>query len=456
MTKPKRPHELSLQKLAELARAGVAEKPLLSRMELRIEDVKRKLGQEQMDRELAALPPENDKPKACPKCGERVRVRARSMPRTFQSLSGTHTIRRHYHYCDDCKEGFYPLDYLLGLPKEGELSEEVEMRAADFAVNDVYELAERRWNLHYPNRVSANQFRQVAKRLGRMVEEASSVVVHGALLPPEAESAQTLYVMNDGGMVPMRDRKWNEVKVGVMFRAENHLSSRNAPRGALTRARYTAVLGEQEAFKNELAAAYSVENGISAACVIWLADGALGNWNLASVVSPKAIQILDWTHAVENGMKCAKAILGEGDACLPLWQQRLTSLLWAGDIEQLASELAECRRDNADKRCRDAIDELLGYYRANKERMRYADFLAAGHLIGSGIVESAHRHVIQTRMKRAGQHWSPKGGRQMARLRAAYRTSGPETFYAAIRWAHRQTQRAQLRLRPIKRWASNR
>jgi hypothetical protein len=88
--------------------------------------------------------------------------------------------------------------------------------------------------------------------------------------------------------------------------------------------------------------------------------------------------------------------------------------------------------------------------------MRYADFIAAGYLIGSGIVESAHRHVIQTRMKRAGQHWGQKGGRQMARMRAAYRTTGPERFYAAIRWAHRQSQRAALPLKPLKRRASNR
>lgn len=455
MTKPKRPHELSLEKLAELARAGVANKPLLSRIELRAEEVKRKVGQAEVDKDLAALPPEDDKPKACPKCGKRARVRARSMARTFQSLSGTHTIRRHYHYCEGCKEGFFPRDYLLGLPKEGDLSEEVEMRAADFAVNDVYELAERRWNLHYPNRVSSNQFRQVAKRLGQMVEESSPVVLHGALLPPEAHPTKTLYVMNDGGMVPMREGKWNEVKVGVLFRGEDHLRREKGKRGALTRARYTSVLGEQEEFKAEMAAAYSVENGIGAERVVWLGDGALGNWNLASLISPKAIQILDWTHALENGMKCAKVLLGEGDACLPLWQQRLSDLLWSGDIEQILSELNECRRGTTGGGL-DAIEDLARYYRTNKDRMRYCAFVAAGFLIGSGIVESAHRHVIQTRMKRSGQHWGHKGGRQMARLRAAYRTSGPETFYAAIRWAHRQTHRAQLPLRPVKRRASNR
>jgi hypothetical protein len=93
-----------------------------------------------------------------------------------------------------------------------------------------------------------------------------------------------------------------------------------------------------------------------------------------------------------------------------------------------------------------ALDDLLRYYENNRKRMAYADFRQRGLLIGSGIVESAHRHVIQTRMKKAGQHWSIRGGRQMARLRAAYRTTGPDRFYASIRWAYRMTRRAKALL----------
>ena len=40
--------------------------------------------------------------------------------------------------------------------------------------------------------------------------------------------------------------------------------------------------------------------------VIWLADGAKGNWSLASLLCPRAIQILDWFHAIEHAANCAK------------------------------------------------------------------------------------------------------------------------------------------------------
>src|SRR5262245_31370390 len=91
------------------------------------------------------------------RCGKNVRVRNRDVPRTFPSLSGTHTIRRNYHSCEECKEGFYPRDEFLGLPKEGEVSVELEKRQADFLVNDVFETAEVRLNFHCPHlKASAN------------------------------------------------------------------------------------------------------------------------------------------------------------------------------------------------------------------------------------------------------------------------------------------------------------
>ena len=288
-----------------------------------------------------------------------------------------------------------------------------------------------------------------------MVEETNPVVLQGALLEPELTPSKTLYIMNDGGMVPMREGKWNEVKVGVLFREENHHGQREGSRGTLTRPRYVAVLGEQEEFRNQMNSAYVVENAVAANRVAWLGDGALGNWNLASMVAPSAIQILDWMHAVENGMKCGKALLGECDSALPTWKRRIEELLWTGSIEDLVAELKECR-ELAEEKTTSAVDDLIRYYETNANRMRYSEFVAKGLLIGTGIVESAHRHVIQTRMKKAGQHWGNKGGRQMARLRAAYRTAGPAKFYASIRWAHRQSQRAHLPAKPIKRRASNR
>ena len=50
--------------------------------------------------------------------------------------------------------------------------------------------------------------------------------------------------------------------------------------------------------------------------------------------------------------------------------------------------------------------------------MKYKQYKTIGcGIIGSGAIESAHRTVIQKRMKQAGQRWSTKGATNMLRLR---------------------------------------
>ncbi len=102
--------------------------------------------------------------------------------------------------------------------------------------------------------------------------------------------------------------------------------------------------------------------------------------------------------------------------------------------------LPEIDRQRRDQReALQAIDDLVRYYRTNANRMKYRLYREDGLPVGSGAVESAHRHVLQTRMKRAGQRWGMKNARRMARLRAAYRTGGARNFYGAIRRAHWDT-----------------
>ena len=55
--------------------------------------------------------------------------------------------------------------------------------------------------------------------------------------------------------------------------------------------------------------------------------------------------------------------------------------------------------------------------------MMYKTFREQGLLIGSGPIESAHRNVIQQRLKLSGQRWTQKGLQQMANLRVVYKSN---------------------------------
>lgn len=457
MTEEEKARRARLEAFNKLIEEGVGRKSLLSQIELSAEEEKRQLGQRLVDEKLAALAPEDGEPKPCPRCGKLTRVRARGVPRTFKSLSGTHTFQRNTHYCETCREGFAPRDEELGLSKDSAVSTEVAKRLSDFFMNDPFHTAEKRWPLHYPHLpVSANQFRQDAERLGEAMEASAVGVLESALKPPGLVAAHVLYVQNDGALVSMQSGEWKEVKSAVLFESGRHARGTDASRGVISQARYVSVLGGQDAFKTALKAALQIENAVRAASVVWIADGAKGNWALASQLAPTATQILDWYHAAQHAADCAKALFGEQDACVAPFRQRLESLLFCGNVQLALRELRACIALAPSGAPLKALTQLIGYYRENQRRMAYDVYRERGLLIGSGVIESAHRHVIHARMKRAGQHWGEDGGRRMARMRAAYITAGPARFFDAIHWAHRETLRYKGVAKPPKRRASNR
>ena len=64
----------------------------------------------------------------------------------------------------------------------------------------------------------------------------------------------------------------------------------------------------------------------------------------------------------------------------------------------------ECRRESLSQR---------------REQLDYAGARAAGLPIGSGEIESGHRHVIQQRLKLAGGWWKESNAQAMLSLRVA-------------------------------------
>lgn len=110
---------------------------------------------------------------------------------------------------------------------------------------------------------------------------------------------------------------------------------------------------------------------------------------MASELCPFAIQILDIPHAIHWAMLCGKALLGEGDAGLPLWETRIRQLIDDDSPDAAIAELLDCLPLTSTDDQLAALDDVIGYYRNNDKRMRYRTFRSLGLPVGSGIVESA-------------------------------------------------------------------
>jgi hypothetical protein len=59
------------------------------------------------------------------------------------------------------------------------------------------------------------------------------------------------------------------------------------------------------------------------------------------------------------------------------------------------------------------------YLSERRAHLDYAGARAAGLEIGSGAIESGHRHVIQQRLKLAGSWWKESSAEAMLGLRVA-------------------------------------
>lgn len=392
-----------------------------------IEDLKAQIAQEAFDKRLAELPPEDDAPKPCPRCGRLVPVHTQMVAREIISLAGTHTLLRNYHRCKLCKVGFFPRDAALGIPSEGRVTLKLEARLIDFGVTTTYNECAERWEVHYPHLLfSENMFRRVSERVGERLDLADPRVLQETLATVPTGLQDRLYIQNDGGMLPMLEGRWSEAKVAALVRQE-------ICHGTLSSTRYVAILGDQETFKQAVRAALDAEKWQRFTEIVWMADGAAGNWTLAEALCPNATQILDFTHALEHGVACGRAMLSDEDPALADWQRTVHRLLLTpGGVDILVAELMNCLPETHTDEQLGALNDLVRYCRSHQARMNYASYLERELMIGTGIVEGAHRHVLQERMKRSGQHWSTHHGARMAKLRAAYKTAGPKCFHARI------------------------
>ena len=80
---------------------------------------------------------------------------------------------------------------------------------------------------------------------------------------------------------------------------------------------------------------------------------------------------------------------------------------------------------------RDALAQLIGYVERNRTRIRYQEPWYSGLAVGSGAVEGACKHVIQSRFKRAGMRWKQSGFLNVLALRLARLNGTFQAFWAS-------------------------
>jgi len=259
--------------------------------------------------------------------------------------------------------------------------------------------------------VSSTQIQRVSECYGEHIEvQHQRYIEEGKSAPAIADkNNDTVYVMLDGSMLFTREEGWKEIKVGRVFAKKDCIEVQEK-RNEIVKSQYICHMGDHHEFLEKLEC--YVEDYKKKVCI---ADGAKWIWNWAEDSYPDMIQILDYYHAVEKIADYAtEQIPDEGQRTQWLCKQK--ELLLDNQAVAILKEIGQQRgRTQIAEKQRKAV---VSYYQNNLKRMQYKTFREAGYMIGSGPIESAHRNVVQQRLKLSGQKWSIKGAQQIVNLRA--------------------------------------
>ena len=159
--------------------------------------------------------------------------------------------------------------------------------------------------------------------------------------------------------------------------------------------------------------------------LVWqgLADGTADNWSFLE--QHVQIQTLDFYHAGSHLHDFAKAAIrrkGERQA----WVETMKSK-WLEEPDgarEMMKQMEEMAQGIQSKKKQEEADVHMTYFTNQVERMNYFEMLQQGYPIGSGVIESACKHVVKQRLAQAGMRWKLEGVDDVLVARALKRTPG--------------------------------
>src|SRR5947209_17623994 len=114
--------------------------------------------------------------------------------------------------------------------------------------------------------------------------------------------------------------------------------------------------------------------------------------------APKALRILDFAHGAEYGSAMGQAATEVGSVLAPGWLEECLHELKHEGPEKVLGELRSLAAQHPTVTL---LGEKLAYLEKREGHMQYASYQQAGWPIGSGIVESANKLVVEARLKGA-------------------------------------------------------
>jgi hypothetical protein len=289
----------------------------------------------------------------------------------------------------------------------------------DFGAEESFERAAARVKEHYRLEVPVSAVRKVTYHHARRIQERAT--------QPELPPVSTLITEMDGSMIPLMEpgdwkdgRRgkqvfWSEVRL-CCARGQGQASRRyGATLGTLESARLCWLETAQAAGLGPKTYVHGIGDGAP-----WIEEMFGNNFG------GQGKYLIDFYHVVEYLSAAAPEVARPQQASR--WVNKQKARLLLGQVSKILRTLQSHQEPAGAPET--PVGNAYRYLQDRREQLHYGEARQAGLPIGSGEVESAHRHVIQQRLKIAGAWWREKNAQRMLGLRIARANRAWELYWA--------------------------
>ena len=330
--------------------------------------------------------------------------------------------RAYYHSKE--RGGHYPWDERMGLV--GGRTPAVVSEVLRLAAIHGYGEAAQEFENAHGFRISPDTMRDIVIGDAATTKEFALACGH----VEQAQRAALAYVLGDGTGISMfrkylkgvkgrdgKEAKTREVKLAAFFTGSMKKGKPCRDEDSTT---YIATTKRWEEYGRMSRREFDRRFPLKPATTIFLSDGSPWLRSVHDNYYPFAIMILDIYHALEHLTEIMQ-LLGykektDGWAeCFRRWKRMFKE----GRAEAV---VREAEKKAAHSKHAEEIGRKLQYFRDNFDRMKYDEYILNGWFIGSGVVESGCKCVVQQRLDLSGMHWSLQGAEALLPIRTLFRS----------------------------------
>ena len=414
------------------------------------------------------------------------RLSSQPSRRTLKSAYGKVTYHRHYLIARSGGSGFFPLDAVLGLTRDG-LTPWVMQWVARLATRMSFAAARKVCKAALNWAPATETIEQVVLGLGRQAaafmrqlkapaEDGEVLVIEGdGKCPPTATAGEL--AKRRGKRRPRHEsdcpcgcqrhrgkakrqargskkrrkrgdksKNGKEVTVVVMYTLKRGQDGKL--HGPINKKTWATFAGRKAAALWARAEATKRGFGPDTTKTVQIVlDGVVSLKSDLEALFPKAIFTVDICHVVERLWSLGRHFHPEGSDALTEWVEDFKAFLYADQAPELLDVFRDLLRQvpvhgPGTKGRREALAEMIGYMGKRLPMMQYETWLKQDLVIATGQVEGTVRQLVGERFDCAGMRWLQEKAEPLLHLRCIELNGDWQHFYA---WTQRGLKRRLIR-----------